>query len=349
MNDKKKIAIWADVRGWAFDSIGRIIKKELSDVADLDIYYFHDEKYQKDLFKQLEDTKNYDCIHFLWRKQLLDFESEYFKEEVLANGYNYYEYVNAVIPKITTSIYDHRFLTEEEISRFANVFNKYSRKYYACSKKLYDIYSNIQSYKKPDAILIDTFEKENFYPENIERFDNISEDKPLVIGWAGNSKWQDTDGSGIDYKGLHAIIEPVLNELISEGYNIQKDFVDREVRFIPNNEMVHYYSGIDLYLIASYQEGTPRPALEALGCGVPVIATDVGVVPEIFGPLQQKYIIGDRTVISDEQVRKNLKECIIQICNDSSILKKLSSENLSRSSMFDSTNFKKPYMDFFFN
>ncbi|MDR2573383.1 MAG: glycosyltransferase family 4 protein [Desulfovibrio sp.] len=43
-----------------------------------------------------------------------------------------------------------------------------------------------------------------------------------------------------------------------------------------------YYRNASVYLCASRWEGTPNPALEALACGLPVISTPVGNMPEIL-------------------------------------------------------------------
>jgi len=42
------------------------------------------------------------------------------------------------------------------------------------------------------------------------------------------------------------------------------------------------YYGSSVYICASEYEGTPNPALEALACGIPVITTDVGNMPELI-------------------------------------------------------------------
>lgn len=42
------------------------------------------------------------------------------------------------------------------------------------------------------------------------------------------------------------------------------------------------YHQADFYLCASEWEGTPNPALEALACGLPVISTPVGNMPEVL-------------------------------------------------------------------
>ncbi len=75
----------------------------------------------------------------------------------------------------------------------------------------------------------------------------------------------------------------------------------------------------------------------------------VGIVPEVLGDLQKEFIIGDRTILSDEVIRQNLKNAIIKLYNNCELLEKLSNENIQRSHHFDSSNFRKPYIQFFFN
>ena len=350
MEIKKKMAIIIDVPNWAFHNVANLMKKELQDVIDIDIFAIHAEPYNDDLFMLLEDVKDYDYIHFLWRKNLLSFNSDKFKQDLISRNINYDEYVDFFSKKITTAVNDHMFLSKKEIKQYKDVFNKFSRKYYTISKKLYDIYCNISAYKKPETIISDTFNINTFVPMNLERFDieNISS-RPIIIGWVGNSAWNSKDKSNIDYKGLHTILEPVLEDLENSGYNIKRVFADKQIKFTPNDQMPDYYKTIDMYVTCSYQEGTPIPVLEAMSCGVPVIATDVGIVPEVLGDLQKEFIIGDRTTTDDEIIRKNLKNAIIKLYENRELFKKLSDENIKCSHSLDSTNFKKLYIDFFFN
>ncbi len=43
-----------------------------------------------------------------------------------------------------------------------------------------------------------------------------------------------------------------------------------------------YFSAADASVLASYREGCPNAVLESLACGTPVIASDVGAVPDIL-------------------------------------------------------------------
>lgn len=90
-----------------------------------------------------------------------------------------------------------------------------------------------------------------FKPVNLTRFNNI-QDRELVVGWAGNSKWA---GDIEDFKGFHSILKPAVEELQMEGLNIRLELADRQNGFIPHTEMVNYYAKIDLYVCPSKLKG----------------------------------------------------------------------------------------------
>jgi glycosyltransferase involved in cell wall biosynthesis len=46
--------------------------------------------------------------------------------------------------------------------------------------------------------------------------------------------------------------------------------------------MLDFYRSLDVYVCASRSEGTPNPCLEAAACGLPVITTRVGNMPELI-------------------------------------------------------------------
>lgn len=50
----------------------------------------------------------------------------------------------------------------------------------------------------------------------------------------------------------------------------------------PYEKIPLYYSSAEASVLASYREGCPNAVLESLACGIPVVATDVGAVPDIL-------------------------------------------------------------------
>ena len=51
---------------------------------------------------------------------------------------------------------------------------------------------------------------------------------------------------------------------------------------IPHSDLFRWYSAADLFCLTSHREGWPNVIMEAMACGVPVVATDVWGVPEII-------------------------------------------------------------------
>jgi glycosyltransferase involved in cell wall biosynthesis len=52
----------------------------------------------------------------------------------------------------------------------------------------------------------------------------------------------------------------------------------------PYGRIPLYLSAADVSVLASYREGCPNVVLESLACGTPVVATNVGAVPDIVQP-----------------------------------------------------------------
>lgn len=287
---RPRIALVVDIENWAFSNIADNIRARLSHRYDFSMFYT--EGYQNDYGKMLDDiySSRFDLVHFFWREAALDLYIQFLRTRQALSNPVVQSFIKS---KLTFSVYDHCFLNPQAFYDFGVLFKYLSDGYLVSSQRLFDIYAEIPDFPPPTGIIEDGVDLDRFHPGPTGRV--LDKGRALVVGWAGNSRWgKDIDGA--DYKGLHTIIKPAIAALKAEGYQISGNFADSRVRRIPHEEMPGYYDSIDVYVCASRIEGTPNPVLEAMACGVPVISTDVGVVPQLFGPQQQQFILQERSV-----------------------------------------------------
>ncbi|WP_209332786.1 glycosyltransferase family 4 protein [Lunatimonas salinarum] len=137
-------------------------------------------------------------------------------------------------------------------------------------------------------------------------------------------------------KGILDLLE-VFNELVDEGYNVEldsygsysSDFLKNQILNLGSKSIrIHdaitnenkykvIRNSIGL-ILPSWNEGQPLVLLEAMANGTPVIATKVGLIPEMLG-YDYPYLVSPKD-------KKELKEVIISFISDKN--KQLIAENL---------------------
>ncbi|MBE6563376.1 MAG: glycosyltransferase family 4 protein [Ruminococcaceae bacterium] len=314
MEKKLKVALVVDVENWAYANIARHFKAE---IKDFDIEIIPMSKIDSNVALMWLMCSDSDIVHFFCRGLAISYLGGDLKQTVTAYGGDVASFIDEYIrPKlITTCVYDHLFL-EDDVD-FTRLLCSEIENYYVSSEKLKNIYEGLGLSHAPKCVITDGTDLSVFYPKNLERLEKLGE-RPVVVGWVGNSNWV---GNTDDYKGVHTIIKPAVEQLRSEGYNVEFLASDRVSKIIPINEMVNYYEKIDVYVCASKAEGTPNPALESMACGIPVISTDVGIIPDLFGEKQKSLIMEDRSV---ECLKSKLK----YLLDNKRVFKELSAENL---------------------
>jgi glycosyltransferase involved in cell wall biosynthesis len=115
------------------------------------------------------------------------------------------------------------------------------------------------------------FRKENFWAENID----------LVI--AGGVGWKARD---------------IFKEKKKSEYKNDIKFLE----YIPREEKVYLYNLASVFVYPSFYEGFGFPPLEAMACGIPVIASSVSSLPEVAGG--QSFLVNPD---SSEEISEAMK------------------------------------------
>lgn len=335
---KPRIALVTDVEDWAFANISEQIRRHLSDNYDFDIIpmvrlaEIEEVRWRERganghywdggcsaLGHVLIQSTDYDIIHFFWREYLTLVNTPLLEGYADSLGITSAEFHERFIRPacITTAVYDHLHADPEAIEARQHIFNDICTAYTVSSERLGRHYREIPNLRPPAMVIEDGVDTMLFNAQNLERFDDIT-GREVVIGWVGNSKWA---GMLEDFKGVHTILVPAVEQLQAEGVRVRLELADRQTAHIPHADMPHYYGSIDIYVCTSKIEGTPNPILEAMASGVPVITTDVGVVPEVFGPLQREFILQERSV-------ECLKVAIRCLLSQPELFRQISTENL---------------------
>lgn len=313
--DKINVTFVVDVPNWAFDNVVRNLDRYLGDDHVLTIVYAQqDGDVGRSLWRIVNSSP--DIIHFMWRA---DFRrlvcAAALKKCAALMGLSEAAVLDRLCQShMTFSVCDHLFLDEADIRSFRPLY-WLSDGYCVISQVLSEIYGQIADYPKPSAMILNGVDTARYHPvEPAKRRTST-----IRIGWVGNSSWGEGQGLA-DAKGLRTIIRPAIETLRTEGIDVELFVVDRVERWRAREEVAALYSEMDIYVCASSIEGAPNTVLEAMASGIAVVSTRVGIVHEIFGPRQQRFIV-ERSV-------EAFVDALRRLCADGGLRKSLAQENL---------------------
>lgn len=106
----------------------------------------------------------------------------------------------------------------------------------------------------------------------------------------------------------------------------------------PNSEITKYYTAADIFINPSYTEGFPRVLIEAMACGLPVIATDAGGTIDLFGHIQRDFIINKMNI-------SKFREKLCNLISNDEMQRKMSKENLNIINKYSTDSVSDMYIE----
>jgi teichuronic acid biosynthesis glycosyltransferase TuaC len=152
------------------------------------------------------------------------------------------------------------------------------------------------------------------------RMTNLPQQSPMLLSVGGLTETKRFDR-------LIAALRIILDEsddekpflvVVGEGRSrkklealISKLNLDSHIRLVgavAHEQLYLWYSAADVFCLASEREGWPNVILEALSCGLPVVGTDVGGIPEIISTEDIGFLTQRDSAIMATQIRKAMQK-----------------------------------------
>jgi len=96
--------------------------------------------------------------------------------------------------------------------------------------------------------------------------------------------------------------------------------------FIDDNNLPHLYKGADFFVYPSLYEGFGLPILEAMGCGTPVITSNVSSMPEVAG---------DAALLVDPRSESELSAAMLRLAGDRGLRSVMSERGIIQAARFN--------------
>jgi glycosyltransferase involved in cell wall biosynthesis len=127
------------------------------------------------------------------------------------------------------------------------------------------------------------FKKAYYIPNGVDEelfrpIEPIKRNSELIVGHVGKE---------CPVKGQREFILPAIKSCNAKSVTNLKTWKDR----IPHKEMPDIYNKMDVFVVASIEDGTPNPALEAAACGRPIISNQIGNMPEFIKDGYNGFIV----------------------------------------------------------
>ena len=115
--------------------------------------------------------------------------------------------------------------------------------------------------------------------------------------------------------GTGPLLQKLKEQVKSAGLEQKVVFLGR----VDRKKLIKIYQGATIYVVSSIYEGLPTVLLEAMACGLPVVATDIGGNRDLISSNVNGLLVPPRSpeimaqmimeLWNDEKLRKKLGDC----------------------------------------
>jgi teichuronic acid biosynthesis glycosyltransferase TuaC len=171
------------------------------------------------------------------------------------------------------------------------------------------------SYSGTNAVVIPNgIDPKIFKPLDKEKIKKELGLNKKVVGYVGNLKYVKRADKFSEIFENIALKQEVEFLVVGDGElreNVEKECKHKslKVKFVgrvPNDEVPYYMNAMDVMILPSRNEGWPCVVLEAQACGVPVVGSSNGGIPEAIGD-------GGIAVEEGENFEKRFAEAVINL------------------------------------
>jgi len=159
---------------------------------------------------------------------------------------------------------------------------------------------------EPYLLTVGTFEPRKNLVGAFRAYSLIAEKIPHRLLVVGQKGWKN-----------NTVLQEIKNSSVKDKITFAGYVADEFLPFI--------YSGADLFIFPSLYEGFGLPCLEAMACGVPVIASKVSSIPEV---------VGDAALLVDPNNHQEIADKIIQVLERPELRRDLVNRGKKQSSDF---------------
>ncbi len=160
----------------------------------------------------------------------------------------------------------------------------------------------------PHFLFVGSYKPSKNIPNIIKAFNLFikSFNAPYQLVLAGSNYWGDSD------------IAKLIRDL-DLGSKV------KIAGFVPEDDLPKLYRGATAFVSPSFYEGFGMPFLEAMTCGVPVIASSCGSIPEI---------VGNAALLVNPDDINELKEAMMKVATDEKLRNQMVTKGLKQAEKF---------------